>query len=252
MLFWIYVWHKLIVKAAFCNEGAEKSVENILILQNSTATSHHNTNSAETKQSFYVTCYKFHVQPVIVYKLPASIVRGGGGFRKGGDIRHISSTVWWDGRVSGLPSEDIWCRGLQWNVGLDEYEAVRSDIMKKCKTGLFAGRFCFVVCEEGDFRKLCRDGIMKGDGDEGRRGHWGWSLGWMLLVLPSLKTMYWMITWGSVIDIASRFDSSVVCMRVRRPMHTASCSVARNLYFLSSAVLCYMGWMWPLWRGMKT
>jgi len=88
--------------------------------------------------------------------------------------------------------------------------------------------------------------VVKGWVNE-RRCWWGptWSLVCMLLVLPSLKTMYWVITWGSVIDIASRFESSIVYMRVRRPMHTASCSVALNLYFLSSAVLCYMGWMWP-------
>jgi hypothetical protein len=42
-------------------------LENISILQNKTEaktkTYHHNTNPDETKDSFYITCYKFHFQP---------------------------------------------------------------------------------------------------------------------------------------------------------------------------------------------
>jgi len=45
------------------------------------ATSHHNTNSAETKGSFYITWYKFHYPAVRVFKSPGTI--------KGGPIEEV-------------------------------------------------------------------------------------------------------------------------------------------------------------------
>ena len=47
-----------------------------------------------------------------------------------------------------LPSEDSRCPGRHLKSGRAEYEAVRSDMLKKCNKRMYVGRFCLEVCEE--------------------------------------------------------------------------------------------------------
>ena len=93
----MYVWQKLIPKAclACCNEGTKKSLENILILQNRTGKNKPLpiTTQTQLKQKIVFTSHATSFTSNHQSLQVTSVNFAGGGFRTGGDIRHISSTV---------------------------------------------------------------------------------------------------------------------------------------------------------------